>query len=396
MSSANQESERFTCMSVHELIEFVQGNYSSQGVPKRDPNGSYDRAPDDLNAIQGERPPVPDWLPEEDDASVIPVGGEDALCLEEELPSAGTEGGRASNSVTIDTLAYYLPYHFYESRWGIYLKTSGILLVGSLLKDGSLSLGDDDLLQLARRILFEHEFFHFVAETACARAEVVAKTRLYDVYYPHRYAAPHEEALANAHSFRRALVGQPPHIKKIVSTWMDGQGHGYRDYRLWKGRKRFDEGCRRSAHYMLQPLGTVALPSAATRVGRGAGSRRGAGSVAPADFLFAMPTRRSVPICLVHDDTRVGILKALPIYAGMRVWAHTREHPPPHFHIYRPPEMHLTRYLWPWRQLTPFPGDYKLSRSEERILRRYLEKHGGKLDEEMQFKSPMPPGRPSS
>ncbi|MDC0936200.1 hypothetical protein OAS39_07920, partial [Pirellulales bacterium] len=164
---------------------------------------------------------------------------------------------------------FYLPYHFYSTRWGIYLKASGIIRVASLLKDGMLkgglpSIGDDDLLHLAQRILCEHEFFHFVAETACARAEVVAKKRLYDLYYPHPFAAPHEEALANAHSFLKALVGQPGPVKKIVGAWMAGQGPGYRDYKLWLPRGRFDHGCRRAAHHMLETIGRTSLPSAMT------------------------------------------------------------------------------------------------------------------------------------
>jgi hypothetical protein len=187
------------------------------------------------------------------------------LSPEGELAVPGTGLELPGSRVTIDTLAFYLPYHFYSSRWGIYLKTSGVLYVASLLKDALISVGDEDVLQLAQRILFEHEFFHFIVETACARAEVVAKTRLYDVYYPHPFAAPHEEALANAYSFRKALVGQPHPLKAIVAAWMDGQGPGYRDYGRWLGRKTFDAGCQRSAHYMLQPIGSAPRPSAAKR-----------------------------------------------------------------------------------------------------------------------------------
>jgi hypothetical protein len=370
-------------MSVQDLIEFVQEHYSSlQGVPEarqRVPDDSYERSPDDLNAIPGERPPVPDWLLGGYDAPVVAVGADDVLSPEGEIPSAGTAGGPSGNGVTIDTLAYYLPYHFYPSRWGIYLKTSGILYVASLLKGPLFSVGDDDLLQLARRILFEHEFFHFVAETACARAEVVAKRCLYDVYYPHPFAAPHEEALANAHSFRKALVGQPPPVKKIVSKWMDGQGPGYRDYGRWLGRKRFADGCRRAAHYLLQPIGTVVVPSA--WVGPVVASRGGANPVAPADFLFALPTRSSVPTRLVLD-TRVGILKPFPKYAGMRVVVHTNDHPPPHFHIERPPGHDVTKYLWP--ELTPYPGNRQLSSSEEKDLRAYVEKYGEGVGEKVQ------------
>jgi hypothetical protein len=371
-------------MSVRDLIEFVQEHYSSlQGVPdarQRNPNHAYAPSPDDPNAIQGERPPEPDWLPEEDDPSVVAIGVDEVLSPEGELQPTATEPGRSGDGVTIDTLAFYLPYHFYPSRWGIYLKTSGILLVASLLKGALFSLPDEDLVQLAEKILFEHEFFHFVAETACARAEVVAKTRLYDVYYPHPFGAPHEEALANAHAFRKALLRQPPPVKKAVSTWMKGQGPGYRDFDNWLGRARFEDGCRRSAHYMLQPIGGIVSSSGASPAGRVVAARGGHGPVAPADFLFALPTRKSVPTRLVVD-TKVGILKPFPKYAGMRVVVHTNDHPPPHFHIERPPGRPVTRYLWPG--LTPYPGDPDLSSSAEKELRTYVERFGAEMGEKV-------------
>ena len=376
-------------MSIHDLIEFAQQNYASlEGVPNarpRDPNINYEPFPDNRIAnqnVQGERPPIPEWLPEEDDPSVVAIDSDDVLTTEgglspDGLLPPGTESGTANNrQVTIDALAYYLPYHFYSTRWGIYLKTSGILYVASLLDDGLFPIGDDDLLELARRLLFEHEFFHFVAETACARAETVAKMRLYDPYYPHPFAAPHEEALANAHAIRNALVGQPATLKKRVSAWMDAQGPGYRDYGRWLGRNRFDEGCRLSAFYMTQPI------------------RGGAAPVAPpAEFLFAPPTRKSVPTRLVIN-TRVGMLKRFPKFFGMRVVVHTNEHPPPHFHVERPPGTPVTRYRWP--ELTPYPEDPPLSNSEEKELRKYVKRYGEGIDKKVRsvFPSNQTPTRP--
>lgn len=249
-------------MSVRELIEFAQAYYSSpQGMPEsRQRNPNYAPSPDAPNEIQGDRPPVPDWLPEETDPSLVAFAVDDVLSAEGELQPTTIEAGLFANVETIDTLAYYLPYHFYRSRWGIYLRTSGILEVASWLKDVRPGLPDEDHVQLAQRILFEHEFFHFVAETACARAEVVGKVRLYDVYYQHKYGAPHEEALANAYAFGKALVRQPASVKTAISTWMRGQGPGYRDFVKWLGRARFADGCKRSAHFMLLPIGVLPQP----------------------------------------------------------------------------------------------------------------------------------------
>ena len=257
-------------------------------------------------------------------------------------------------------------------------------------------------MQLARRILFEHEFFHFVAETACARAEVVGKTCLYNVYFPHPFAAPLEEALANAHSFRKAMVRlgprwvvrQPTPVKRVVSKWMQSQGPGYRDFQHWLRPAQFEEGCRRAAHYMLQAIGvasgaggsgsqlgstSASRSSSLSRSGSSTAARSAVG-IAPADFLFALPPRKSVPTWLVVDAT-VGILKPFPKYAGMRAVVFTKEHPPPHFHIERPPGRLVTKYLWPG--LTPYPGEPQLSSSGKKDLDTYVERYGREIDEKV-------------
>jgi hypothetical protein len=358
-------------MSIRQLIEFVQGSYPtpppiartrdrsrnqrSSIWDDRDPHP--DPHPDDQDAIQADRPPRPDWL--RDEVEAIEIDDTDSLSIEAETVRIGAGSApeiASGEAVGIDTLAYYLPYHFYKSRWGIYFRTSGILYLASLLKDGPLAPGDDHLLELARRILFEHEFFHFVAETACSRAEVVAKKPLYAAYYSHRLAAPHEEGLANAHAFRKAMRRQAKAIKKIVSDWMLSQGPGYRDYERWLAHSKFDAGCCRAARYMLEPISVV---------GRSP-------SDDPTSFLFAIPLRSSVPTRLVVD-TGLGILKPFPKFGGMRIVVHTAEHPPAHIHIERPPGNVVTRLIWP--DLSPYPGDKPLNRSAQKDLKRYLDRY---------------------
>ena len=318
------------------------------------------------------------------------IGEDDELSPVGELPALAEYPGHPGADVSIDTLAYYLPYHFYPTRWGIFLKTSGILHVASLLKGARVTLDDQNSTQLARQILFEHEFFHFVAETACARAEIVAQRRLYDPYYPHPYAAPHEEGLANAFAFRRALVGQPASVKSFVSKWMRAQGPGYREFERWLGRARFDDGCQRAAHYMLQAItGRIRARAASRGPNSGAwgvsapSQGLASGSVGtllgPAEFLFVPPNRNSVPTRL-FVDAEVGIFKPLPKEDGMRVLIHTREHPPPHFHVELDGRV-VTKYLWP--ELTPYPGQPPLSNSEMKTLRRYVEKRRDKIDEKI-------------
>lgn len=352
-------------MATRDLIAFVQKHYGSfQGIPnvrQRDPNVPFAQSFDDLNAIRGERPPVPDWLLGIDDQSVVSLNGVDSISLDAEIVLGAPELGRHGEQTTIDTLAYYLPYHFYSSKWGIYLRASGILYLASLLKEGPLAPGDSELLQLSRQILFEHEFFHFAAETGCSRGEVVAKRPLYEPYYPHPFGAPHEEALANAHAFRSAMRKRTPRLKTLVETWMSGQGLGYRDYHRWLSGARFNEGCRRASHYMLQA--TAAASSSKL--------------IEPAEFLLSLPRRAFVPTRLVIDTGSLGVLKAFPKLAGMRILVHTNDHPPPHIHIEKPPGHPITRYVWP--DLTPVPGDPLLSNSVEKDLSIYIKKHSGKI-----------------
>jgi hypothetical protein len=354
----------FFNMALQDLIAFVQDHYASRdGIPNhRQPaqNTPYERAPGDLNASPGGRPPLPDWLSDEDEesGSLVTVIGAGPLDLDTDgFPVAsGTQPRETEPS--IDTLAYYLPYHFYPEKWGVYLRASGILYLASVLKEAAGAPADAELLELSRRILFEHEFFHFIAETACSQAEVVANIRLYEPYFPNPYAAPHEEALANAYACRRAMRGRSAHIKAQVSTWMSRQPEGYRDYHRWLTRARFDTGCRRAAHYMLQPIPITG----------------------PGEFLLALSARTTVPTRLVND-TKAGTVKPFPKHLGMRVVVHTREHPPPHIHIERPRGRVVTRYVWP--DLTPYPGDKALASSAEKDLRNYLKEYGPAIEDKV-------------
>jgi hypothetical protein len=358
-------------MRVHDLITFVQRNYASlQGIPNlQDRPLDYVGRPSpdqlDVPQEQGERPPVPNWLEEADDEVLVNVAGGELVALEGQANSSETKTPTLYAQETIDTLAYYLPFHFYQRRWGIYLKASGIVHLAVALKAAPLTSADNSLVELSRKILFEHEFFHFATEIACSRAEVVAKKSLYDAYFLHSYAPPHEEALANAHAYQKALTRQVSALKSAVAAWMRSQPKGYRDFHQWIARKRFEHGCRRAANYMLQPV-SAHSPSHLAE---------------PAEFLFSMPRRSSVPTRILLDLSSIRILKPFRKFDGMRVVVHTNDHPPPHFHIERPPGTDVTRYLWP--DLKPYPGDKELSGSEEKNLRSYVDRFGRKIGQKI-------------
>lgn len=263
----------------------------------------------------------------------------------------------------IDILAYYLPFHLDKSNWGIYLRESGVLFVATILKGSSLDPGDAAFIDSGRSILLKHEHFHFQAEVACARAEVVAGVRMYDAYFDDDCAAAHEEALANAFAYRD-LRRQPKALRNRVSEWMKAQGPGYRDFDRRVDSGKFRAGCRRAGQHMLEimPRSRPSLPE-------------------PAEFLFDSMGRLKPPIRVVLDVSLVSVLKPFPKAHGMRVWVHTRDHPPPHIHIEMPPGRDLTRYKWP--SLEPMGRDIKLSSDERRGLDAYLADYGREIDEKV-------------
>jgi hypothetical protein len=264
----------------------------------------------------------------------------------------------------IEPLAFYRPFHLYPENWGIYLRESGVLVVASILK-GSDQLGpdDSDFIELGRKLLLSHEHFHFKAEVACARAEVVAGKRIYNVYYEDTYAAAHEEALANARAYRD-LPHEPADLRQRVSDWMEAQGPGYNEFKNWEAPRKFRKGCRRAARHMLKYLHNFGK------------------SKTPAEFLFDSMGRLKSPVYLVLDFPRVRVFKLFPKAYGMQVLVHTREHPPPHIHIQIPPGRKFTRYLWP--DLVPLKGNPELSADERKNLDKYLVKYGREIDKKVQ------------
>jgi len=350
-------------MRFNDLLAFVQDHYSSlQGIP---PVGQEeDRARDELladdpNAVRRPRPIPPDWL-EDRERVVAPFGQGLVLIL---------EGDSEPISMPLDdlheepdSLAYYLPFHFYRDQWGIYLRGSGLVVLASYLKGAPVSRADTAFLEMSRRLLFEHEILHFIAEVACSRAEITAKQRLYESYFTNTAASPHEEALANASAHNRSLRGHTSHLRARADRWMSGQGPGYRDFPRWKGPRRFELGCRRAAHYMTAPVrGVRALPAGE-----------------PAEFLFEGARRVGVPTYCVLDLATLGVMRPFPKAYGMQIQVHTKDHPPPHIHIEMPPGHDFTRYEWP--TLMPLKGDQKLSGADKKSLVKYLEEYGDTID----------------
>lgn len=128
------------------------------------------------------------------------------------LPGAPEPDGKGGCT---DSLAFYLPYHFYESRWGIYVKPEGIQLVrahlGAFFR--SMNVPPIDQVKLCKTLLVQHELYHNKVEGVASRLELVNfLDRIYIDYFNSTYRksfldpdGPFEETCANTFA-REALL----------------------------------------------------------------------------------------------------------------------------------------------------------------------------------------------
>lgn len=263
------------------------------------------------------------------------------------------------DGTTPDSLAYYLPFHFYRTRWGIYIRASGVLALARRLSPVSV---DPAAIAAAHLVLLEHERCHFVCEYGASRTEAVCDASRYHEYFRNRPASEFEEALANADAFR-ALLRTCPRFGPTLARWMKTQPAGYRDFDLCLP-PQVRSSWRRAAALMNAPTNS---PATATR------------ALPPAEFLFRAVRQSTVPTYWVHDirNTSVDFVRLFPRQFGLQVLVHSNDHKPPHIHIQVPPGTERTRYRWP--ELTPVDGDPALRRGERRNLERYLAMHSAAI-----------------
>jgi len=152
----------------------------------------------------------------------------------------------------IDVLAWYRSFHWKpQYRWGIYILDKGIYYLAQKVfsKAQQTSLYERpydllDLLQQSFRLLFLHEFFHFLTDIAASTLEIgnPSPTLLYvnyvkNVYLKSRHPnEPLEEALANAFAYEK-FSGKK--VCKQLRNFMENQPHGYsafKEYLGWKSR----------------------------------------------------------------------------------------------------------------------------------------------------------------
>jgi predicted RNA binding protein YcfA (HicA-like mRNA interferase family) len=131
---------------------------------------------------------------------------------------------------TPDTLATYLPFHYFPPElWGIYLFADGVRWLQNRFVDyGGGILSQDEARRVARIFLFGHEAFHHAAECFATRLEIVHRKPLYRTVLEQLYREglrtgdSAEESLASAHGYNRVkLTAFPRQAKKKKSAALD-------------------------------------------------------------------------------------------------------------------------------------------------------------------------------
>ncbi len=362
-------------MSLRSLVSFAQEHISRQQLnqhhhtpPPSLPRASEDKANLDSDDEPGiTRPEFPDWLRAAEN-EVIPLDEGTSLAIDDDEQIVATRvgdrltGQRPNVYAGPDALAYYLPFHFYvDGVWGIYVRVKGIIELACEIKGDTVKRSDSAELKAGQQLLLDHECFHCLIEAAATRAEVVAGQPIYHSYFYDKRGAAHEEAMANAHAFRN-LVPSFPSFSASVSYWMSQQGVGYRDFQNFVKGRNFSHGQAKCGGNII----------------RFVPPKRAIGAYLPSGFLFGKHSPSIIPTYLVvESDVARYVLKPFPKFNGIIVKVHSREHPPPHFHIEMPPGKERTRYVWP--TLQPMDGDPKLSHKEEDNLRVYLREFGQEI-----------------
>src|SRR5256885_4456701 len=193
------------------------------------------------------RSPVPDWLARAADEAKVRAEGDDSIRVEGRVPTPD-EPDHVADGTTAEVFAFYLPFHFYRSTWGIYIRLAGVWKLARRLALPK-KVPDLSVLACAYKFLLEHERHHFCEEYAASRIEVVTAQSSYREYFRDVDATEHEEAVANASAMRELQRYADARVVTAVVSWMGSQPSGYRDFEQCMP-PRFVAAERRSATFM--------------------------------------------------------------------------------------------------------------------------------------------------
>jgi hypothetical protein len=348
-------------MSLWDLIDFAQAHFGDDcGLPDLRPNV---------------RPRLPDWMADAAIEAAVPIQDGDQPSTEGSIP----DGEPLADAGNPDVFAYYLPFHFYRTRWGIYIRASGIdQLARTLTKHTPTS----ESVGFAFHLLLDHERMHFLTELAASKAEVAFGRSSYVLYFPDAEMAQHEEALANAYAFSSARRDTPKPLINATRTWMSAQGPGYCDFHNWTGHN-LAAGKRKAAEFILKrprvnpPDGRVSLSHGYAGTIRPGDLAKTGG---PSEFLFERIRWLKTRIYLVVDKAVpwLRLVRPFPKHAGLQVSVHTNDHKPPHIHVKVLQRGLETRYSWP--TLSPLLRDPPLSKRYEAELQAYVERYRHQIE----------------
>jgi hypothetical protein len=331
------------------------------------------------------RPPLPDWLPGD---RVLALEPEDEITIEADdtsaegvaLPDFAYPTQFGEDVPSFDALAYYLPFHFYRRRWGIYLLASGVLEVARhVIGSNRVPYRDRWVIGFAARALFLHEFFHHAVEVACSRLEFPLPTAQrgnahYNSYFVDPTAAEDEESLANAYvarSIRRQYGAIIPPTPLKRSYWnlrefMDRQPRPYANYRSYVRDVDFVGGRDLLVTQMYVPW-----------LSNEPGSLLGASMY----FANVTPAASEYPLYLVLDNgsSHLRVARPFPKEYDLQVYVHSNDHKPAHIHVRDLSRDTETHYLWP--SLDPYHDDARLPRRKEDSLKAYVSKYSNAIGE---------------
>jgi hypothetical protein len=354
---------------VDNLIDLVQSAVSPRdGIP-RPPSGSN-------NDLGDHRlPEVPPWLSDREAGSeIVDLGdGEEIGIADDPDMDPSTAAPVVANP---DVYAYYLPFHFYRKRWGIYVRASGVADITRSLSGVTRLTGTPGETALARcvlEMLILHETFHHLTELAISRFEAVGYESgasgpvPYECNFFAAQASLIEEGLANAYALRSLEQYVAP-LKysmrtgalALISGFMEKEPPGYRDLEAFLPDSDFARG---QDTLIEEVKKTLRLPQPLSAPdGLLAGRKH---------FVERTLPRRCQVRLVVEPRSAVRVARPFPKHNGMQVFVHmSREHKPAHFHLFMPPGRPYGRIQWP--SLLPYPGDPAISRKDAERLKEYV------------------------
>jgi len=183
------------------------------------------------------------------------------ICIPEgdiKLPEIDIDGikGKVAEE-GIEALAWYRSFHWEPlERWGIYIWDKGIYYIAFQVLRGvtrvsrfGRSFNTLDLLQQSFKLLFLHEFFHFITDLAATILEMgnPQPKPCYIPYVKNVYMRPRdsnepiEEALANAYALNKVIgLG----IRSQLCIFMKNQPNGYSAFDQYMRKDDFTYGRR--------------------------------------------------------------------------------------------------------------------------------------------------------